>query len=247
MTEKPTGYEPLYVLKSVAPDIWIADGPWIKFYGMPFPTRMTVIRLANGRLWVHSPIAMKNALLEAVSSLGELGYLVAPNWIHYAWIPSWQEEFPEASTYVSPGVVERAEHKGIQLLFEQELCDDAPAIWAEEIDQRVASSDYHREVVFFHRASKTLILTDLIENFEKNKMPWWTRPLLKLGGVCDPDGGMPRDMAFTFKKRPEQLTQLISDMIAWGPEKVILAHGRWYDKNGTEELKRAFRGLLTSP
>lgn len=247
MTEKPTGYEPLYVLKPVAPDIWIADGSWIRFYGIPFPTRMTVVRLSNGEIWVHSPIALENDLLEAVSSLGKIRYLVAPNWIHYAWIPSWQEQFPEASTYVSPGVVERAKRKGIQLLFEQELCDDAPAVWAEEIDQRVANSDYHREVVFFHRASKTLILTDLIENFEKSKMPWWTRPLLKLGGVCDPDGGMPRDMAFTFKKRPEQSTKLISDMIAWGPEKVILAHGRWYDNNGTEELKRAFRGLLTSP
>ncbi|HEY7883616.1 MAG TPA: hypothetical protein VIC08_01570, partial [Cellvibrionaceae bacterium] len=188
---------------------------------------------------------MKNTLLEAISSLGEVGYLTAPNWIHYAWIPVWQEQFPDASTYVSPGVVERADSRGMQLQFKKELCDDAPAVWAEEIDQRVANSEYHREVVFFHRASKTLILTDLIENFEKNKMPWWTRPLLKLGGVCDPEGGMPRDMAAIFKRRPEQLKKLVSDMIAWNPERVILAHGRWYDKNGTEELKRAFRGLLT--
>ena len=24
--EKPTGYEPLYALKNIAPDVWIADG-----------------------------------------------------------------------------------------------------------------------------------------------------------------------------------------------------------------------------
>ena len=45
---RPTGYEPLYTLKPVAPDVWIADGGWIRFYGLPFPTRMTVVRLACG-------------------------------------------------------------------------------------------------------------------------------------------------------------------------------------------------------
>lgn len=38
--DRPTGYEPLYALKHVAPDIWIADGGWIRFYGVPFPTSM---------------------------------------------------------------------------------------------------------------------------------------------------------------------------------------------------------------
>ena len=36
-------------------------------------------------------------------------------------------------------------------------------------------------------------------------------------------------------------------MIALDPERVIIAHGRWYDANGTEELKRAFRWLLDTP
>lgn len=38
--DRPTGYEPLYALKHVAPDIWIAGGGWIRFYGVPFPTSM---------------------------------------------------------------------------------------------------------------------------------------------------------------------------------------------------------------
>jgi hypothetical protein len=32
--------------------------------------------------------------------------------------------------------------------------------------------------------------------------------------------------------------------VAWQPERIILAHGRWYEKDGTEELRRAFRWLL---
>lgn len=244
MTVTSTGYEPLYVLKPVAPDIWIVDGPWIRFYGLPFPTRMTVVRLSNGDVWVHSPIEVGNELEKAVSAIGPVRYLVAPNWIHYAWISVWQKHFPDATTFVSPGVAERAAKKGAQLHFDEELGNKPAIQWSSDIDQRLAESGYHIEAVFFHRASRTLILTDLIENFEKHKMPWWTRPLLKLGGVCAPNGGMPRDMAAGFKKHPEHLQKLVAEMIAWNPEKVILAHGKWYEKDGTKELKRAFRNFV---
>lgn len=61
-----TGYEPLNTLKPVADDIWLIDGPAVRFYGMPFPTRATVVRLANGDLWVHSPTELSDGLRAAV-------------------------------------------------------------------------------------------------------------------------------------------------------------------------------------
>lgn len=242
--DRPTGYEPLYTLKNVAPDIWIADGGWIRFYGVPFPTRMTVIRLSDGGVWVHSPIDSQKELLASVSSLGPVRYLIAPNWIHYAWLPEWQEHFPDASVFVSPGVVERAEKKGVRLDADHELGDEPPSDWTDEIDQRLADSGWHREVVFFHRASKSLVLTDLIENLEASKMPWWTRPFLKMVGICDPHGGMPRDIAATFRRHPAHMKELVSDLIAWNPERIILAHGRWYQEEGTGELQRALARYL---
>lgn len=244
LDEKPTGYEPVNILKSIAPNIWIADGGRIKFYRVPFPTRMTVVRLSTGDMWIHSPIEISNRLSEQVESLGPVRYLVAPNWIHYASIPAWQQRFPEADTFVSPGVVQRAANQGMQLRYDQELSNTPPAVWAEEFDQRLADSGIHRELIFFHRASRSLILTDLIENFESNKVPWWMRPLIRLGGVCDPDGKMPRDMATSFMRHPQHIRSLVADMIAWAPERVVLAHGRWYKENGTAELRRAFRRYL---
>lgn len=94
----PTGYEPLHVLKPVSRDIWIADGGWIRLYGLPFPTRMTVVRLADGGLWVHSPIAELHGLGDAVAALGPVRHLVAPNWLHYAWVTAWQRRFSLAIT-----------------------------------------------------------------------------------------------------------------------------------------------------
>lgn len=243
MAEKLTGYEPLYELKSVAPDIWIVDGSWIKFYGIPFPTRMTVVRLSNGDVWVHSPIALEHELDKAIAAIGPVRYLIAPNWIHYAWISTWQQRFPETFTFVSPGVVERAASRKFELNFDEKLGNEAMSHWSHDIDQRLADSGTHKEIVFFHRASRTLILTDLIENFETDKMPWWTKPLLKIGGVCAPHGGMPRDMAASFRRKPGLLTKLVAEMMAWQPEKVILAHGKWFEKDGTTALQRAFRHL----
>lgn len=241
---RPTGYEPLYVLKPVDADIWVCDGGWIRFYGMPFPTRMTVIRLETGDLWVHSPVAIHAGLAEAVAELGPVRYLIAPNWIHYAWIPDWQARFPEATTWGSPGVTARAESRGMRLHLDHELGDAPPGDWAGQIDQRLAASAWHREVVFFHRISRTLVLTDLIENFEARHMPWWMRPLIRLGRVRDPDGRMPRDIEASFRLRPDHFRDVVQTMIGWAPERVILAHGRWYDRNGTAELRRAFRTIL---
>ena len=241
---RPTGYEPLYTLKAVAPDVWIADGGWIRFYGVPFPTRMTAIRLADGGLWLHSPIGDVAGLADAVAALGPVRHLVAPNWIHYAWVPDWQARFPQAVTWGCPGVAARAASRGMPLALDHELGDAAPAAWAGEIDQRLAQSGLHREAVFLHRASRTLVLTDLIMNFEAAKMPWWTRPLLRIGGVRDPDGGMPRDIAMGFLPQAEHLRDVVETMIGWDPARIILAHGRCYDRDGTAELRRAFRRVL---
>ncbi|SCX84158.1 hypothetical protein SAMN05216420_10168 [Nitrosospira sp. Nl5] len=117
--------------------------------------------------------------------------------------------------------------------------------WDAEISTLPVAGSYMTEVEFFHYASRTLILTDLIVNFEPRKInSLIVRWLTRLGGVQDPDGQMRRDMRLTFSRQRPQLQAAIKKMIAWNPERVILAHGRWYEKNGTDELRRAFRWLL---
>jgi uncharacterized protein DUF4336 len=240
-----TGYEPLGTLKQVARDIWLIDGPAIRFYGMPFSTRATIIRLKSGELWVHSPTRLGDALRREVADLGPVRHLVAPNWIHYAYVGEWQTAFPKAISWAAPGVKERAAKHGMAMRFDHDLGTEAEAPWRGQVEQLIVEgSRVHREAVFFHIASKTLILTDLIENFEPVKLAWWMRPLARLAGIADPDGQMPRDMRATFRKHRDQLRTGVEQMIGWGPERIILAHGRWYETGGVDELKRAFRFVL---
>lgn len=236
-----TGYEPLNTVKQIAGELWLIDGPAIKFHGMPFSTRATIVRLENGDLWVHSPTKMTEDLRAELEALGPVRHLVAPNWIHYAYISEWQAAYPEAIAWAAPGVVARAAKKGMDIRFDHDLGAEAEAPWNGQIDQLIVEgSKIHREAVFFHRASETLILTDLIENFESAKLPVWMRPLVWIFGIDDSDGKMPPDMARTFRDK-ELLVDAIERMIAWKPRRIILAHGRWFEKNGVLELERAFR------
>ncbi len=240
-----SGYEPLNTLKPIGDNIWIVDGPTIKFYGMPFPTRMTVIRLKNGDLFLHSPIALDEGLLAELDALGPVRHLVSPNWIHYASIKVWAARYSEALTWASPGVRERALKKKVTVTFSNDLGEQAAPEWAGEIKQIIVhGSSFHEEVVFFHDASNTLILTDLIENFEAQKMPLWFRPIVWLIGAFDNGGGMPRDMRATFRKGREPLRRAIETMISWRPEKVVIAHGRWFEQDGVGELKRGLGWAL---
>lgn len=240
-----TGYEPLNTLKPVAGDIWVVDGPAIRFYGVPYSTRATVVRLQNGDLWVHSPTRLTDALRAELTALGVVRHLIAPNWIHYAYVAEWQAAFPEAVAWAAPGVAARAASHGMEMRFDHDLGAAAEGPWQGQIDQMIVEgSKIHREAVFFHRGSKTLILTDLIENFEPDRVVWWMRPLIWLMGIGDPDGQMPRDMRMTFRPRKGLLKASVEQMIIWGPERIILAHGRWYETGGVRELRRAFRFVL---
>ncbi|MBZ9672797.1 DUF4336 domain-containing protein [Mesorhizobium sp. ES1-3] len=238
-------YAPIDVLKPAAADVWIVDGPEIEFglgwLKVPFTTRMTVVRLRGGDLVLHSPVRHTAALQTAVEALGPIRYLIAPNSLHYWWLPDWKARLPGATVLAVPGLQKGAKRR---VVVDMELTGhDTP--WPEEIDMLIVSGDVLTEAVFFHRASRTLILTDLIENFEPKRIHgWFYRVLMKIGGVIDPDGKAPFDMRLSFFRHQKPLRSAVRRMINWQPERVIISHGRWYEADGVKELKRAFRWVL---
>jgi hypothetical protein len=230
----------------VAEGVWIIDGQTIG-YGppllkLPFPTRATVLRLGDGGLFVHSPTLLTDALEAEVRAVGEVRFIVAPTRIHYAWVGDWRRRFPEAQVYLAPRVREQA--KGGIDFPARDLAMLAGYPWDDDIATLPVAGSFLTEVVFFHRPSRTLILADLIENFEPAKLSPWLRFLTRLGGAQDPDGATPVDLRMTFSGNKPAFRAAVGQMIAWNPARIILAHGRWYRENGAEELKRAFRWLF---
>jgi len=236
-------YPPLNTLKPVADNVWIVDGPVIRFgprlFRFPFPTRMTVLRLARG-LFIHSPTPLTESLRREIETAGKVRWIVGPNRIHYWWIPEWHAAFADAQVYLAPRIREQA---GERIDFDCRSLDrDGGYPWDDEVATLPVPGRYMTEVAFFHRASHTLILTDLIENFEAHKLPLLMRTLARLGGARHPDGQTPRDMRLTLSRA--EMRRAAETMIGWNPERVVIAHGRWYAENGAAELRRAFRWAL---
>lgn len=239
-------YAPLNTLKPVADDVWIVDGPeirmswlWLK---VPFATRMTVVRLPDGALWLHSPIAPDPALFAAIEALGPVAHLIGPNTLHYSWLPEWATRFPEATVWLAPGLPEKAKRP---LPPHRPITTTPPEAWQGAFEQVIVAGDVLTEADFLHRPSRTAILTDLIENFEPERVRsrFW-RWVIGWSGAADPDGKAPIDMRATFRRHRAAVRAAAETMIGWNPERVIIAHGRWYDRNGAAELKRAFRWVF---
>lgn len=237
-------YKPVQELESFAANVWIANGPYARLSGFSFPTRMVVIKLDDGSLWVWSPIEPTAALFEQVDALGPVAHLVSPNKLHYAHIAAWKKAYPSAVAWASPGVRERAGSQHMDVSFDHDLSDMPDSAWSTSIDQLIfRGSRFFEEVVFFYKPTKALILADLIENFEADKLTFVERILVRLGGSLDPDGKAPGDLRITFFGHHDVARECLARMIAWQPERIVMAHGRCYSGNAEAELRRAFRWL----
>jgi hypothetical protein len=251
----PTGiptslYKPLNRYKPIAPDIGIVDGgfEYMSWLGLrlpwPFTTRMTVVQLANGQLFLHSPIAFDAGLAAHLRAMGRIGHLVSPNKLHYAHIGDWSEAFPEAITWASPGVRQRARAHGIRVSFARDLGPKAPPEWCEDLDQTILGSGSFEEVAFCHKISRTLILADTMMNFELEKLGQPYRFIARLAGAYHPFAQMPLDMRLTFLPNKTKVRAAIEELLACRPGRIILSHGRCIDEDGEGALRRAFAWSL---
>jgi hypothetical protein len=229
-------------LQQISDNLWIHEGESVSFYGFSFPTRMSVIRLPGNRLWIHSPEKLNNGLKEELSTLGHIAYLISPNKLHHLFLDAWLEAFPAAKSYAAPGLIK----KRPDLRFDAELSEHAEEAWADEIEQTLfRGSPLMVEAVFFHKASSTLILTDLVENFDADTLNHWQRIVARWAGILAPNGKMPLDwrLSFRFGGKAQARTEL-ARMLSWQPENIILSHGRCVFGDGTAFLTESFSWLM---
>ena len=227
-------------IKPLSDDIWIADGDTVSWYGMPYTTRSTIIRLDNGHLWVHSPIKITDALLSEVDQLGPVKHLVSPNKIHHLFMNSWKQAYPEAILYASPGLKE----KRADINFEDELEDSPKLAWEKDIDQMIFKGSLNMdEVVFFHKKSRTLILTDLIENFHPDYFSGYKKAIATVTGILSPNGKTPLDWRMSFLFGKKQARASLEKMISWNPSSIIIAHGECIYSDAVGFLKKSFSWL----
>ena len=227
------------MLEAVDRDLWVADGPAVPFFGFPYPTRAALVRLRDGALWVWSPIRLDQQLARAVDGLGPVHHLVAPNKLHHLFLGEWQARWPAARLWAPPGLRPRRP----DLQFDGDLGDAPDPAWAEDIDQVVfRGSVAMEEVVFLHRGSRTALVADLIQRFDPSAVRGWRGRVMRLDGLVGDDGSTPREWRLTFWRRgPARRAK--ARVLAWDPQRVIVAHGDWARSRGREVIERGLRWL----
>ncbi|MBI1818539.1 MAG: DUF4336 domain-containing protein [Deltaproteobacteria bacterium] len=218
-------------------DIWIAERRQ-SFYGLEVGTSMTVIRLADGSLLLHSPVALKPELRSALDAIGRIRYVVAPNRVHHLYAGKVAEAYPEARLWVAPGL----DRKRPDLVFVAVLDDEAPLEWRGQVDQVFfRGRPYENEVVFFHRASRTLIMCDLAFNFgPRVAAPTrWLMRLLRSYGHFGPSKLDP----WLIRDR-HAARQSLEKILAWDFDRVVVAHGDVLQSGGREALRQGYSWLL---
>lgn len=232
------------MLQEFGTNIWIADGGAVSFFGVPYPTRMAVVRLADGGLWVWSPIELNSDIERAVTALGPVRHLVSPNKLHHLFLAEWSARFPGAEMWGTASTIAKIR----QLRFSGTLGDEAPPEWTGQIDQyHLDNSRFLDELMFFHRESRTAIVADysqpFSEAFLKREWPWWTRSLARMVGMVEGRGYAPIEVRMTFFHRAGARAK-VRALIDSDPERVVVAHGEIVRSGGAAYLRRAFSWLL---
>ena len=220
--------------------IWICDGPRVRMMTIPFATRMTIVELEPGNLWVHSPLDPTPEVREAVDALGTVRYIVAPNKIHSLGVASWRERYPSADVWVSPRFRER--HPGVPT--DHVIGTDSPRPWVGQIDFICfGGSSFFDEVVFYHERSRTLILTDLIQRHDPAGESCFWRSVKRAVGVLGRSGGTAWDLRSTFGDRAAARAS-VEALLRWDFDRVVIAHGMCITEDAQRTVREAFAWAL---
>ena len=225
------------MLNTLAENLWEAAQP-LRFVGAELGCRMTCVRLASGAVVVHSPVRGTPELYDAVEGIGSVAWLVAPNAFHHLFVLDWHQRFPNATVLVAPKLrKKRPDLAGAALLTE------TPAEWADELEVlQIEGLPQVNEFVFFHRPSRTLVLTDLAFHFGRDS-PFLTRWLIRLTGRLG-------ELAPTLLERllvrdRAALRESLQKVLEWPFERVVVSHGDILESDRAREaLARGYDWLL---
>jgi short-subunit dehydrogenase len=231
-------------LKQISENIWLYDDTPINAGGLPLPIRMTVVRLSNGDLLLHSPVRYSPMLRDRLKELGQIKYLLAPNIAHWMFLADWQTAAPDALTFAVPGLARRNQVREAGVRIDRELDDGTPAEWADDIETVLVKALFFCEVELFDKRSGTLILTDLVQNLDPRIFPAAAQPLAHLLGVTKPDGKAPIYLRLLLHLGGRSVRAAAQRLVGFAPKKVIFAHGDWFDVRASERLRHSLRWLL---
>jgi hypothetical protein len=200
---------------------------------------MTLVRLSDGGLFVHSPVSLEPALRKEVDALGPVRAVVAPSLFHHLYAAEWSRAYPDAVLCACPGL----ERKRPDLRWQRILLDRPEPEWRGDLEQvHFAARSLESEVVFFHLASRTMICSDALFDLARHPSPL-TRFAARLLGNLRPGPTLLERLLIRDRRGAREQ---VDRMLAWDPERIVLAHGPIVESGAREVLRAAYAWLQAS-
>ena len=224
-------------LRALDRDLWAIDQP-LRVGGLDLGVRTCVIRLGDGGTLVHAPGPRTAGLRGEIEALGPVRALVAPNLLHHMFLAESARAFPQARVFGAPGLREKLG----AIRVDEVLGEKPPSLWARELDQLlVQGTPGLNEVVFLHRASRTLLCLDLCFNVQRSSS-LFTRVFMRANGAYGRFGPS-RLFRYTILKDARAVRESVDRILAWDFERVTVAHGDVLESGGRDALRASFAWL----
>lgn len=232
--------------KNLAPNLWIVDQPDFNTGSAKIGTRMTVIKLASGGLFLHSPTRLDDETRRALDAIGEVRAVVAPARAHHLFVADYMKTWPSARLYGPPGLVGDIQDFRARIGARRDLKLDAilgddPAMeWAGEIEQHLfKGAPWLNEVVFFHPSSRSVIFTDLVFNVPADFRG--ARVFYTL--VSAPGHFGPHRLIRMMIRNRKAARESVAKILEWDFDRVIVTHGDVLESGGKAKFADAFSYL----
>lgn len=223
-------------LKPFVDSLWTATTP-IRFAGTWFPHVMTVVRLRNESVMLHSPCRPSAALFDEIAQVGAVAHVVAPNWFHDLYLREYRAAYP-AAAFWAPAFLGR-QHPGLI----DGVLNAATTPFAELPHIALSGLLSFDETIFFHVPSRTLIVADLLMNaVADEKTPAFTRIGYRLFGLDGRLKVFPLLRWFGVSSRPS-MRRAAEQIVAWDPQHVIVGHGYPMINSISDKLRAALSWL----
>jgi hypothetical protein len=205
-------------LTPFAEGVWLATEP-VSFLGLRLTATMTVLRLGDGSLLLHSPVAMTSERRAAVEALGRVAHLYAPNTFHHLSIGQWAAAFPSARLHAPPGLAK----KRADLRIDRVSGVAPEPAFDGVVDELPIEGFRLEEHALLHRPSRTLVVADLVHNIGRPAHGWtklYTRAMEFYDRVAL--SRLIRMAAFSDRAAARRS---VDDVLARGFDHLVVGHG----------------------
>jgi hypothetical protein len=226
-------------MRQLAADLWDVEVP-LRAFGYEVGRRMTVVRLGDGGLFLHSPAPLTAQLRATLDDLGPVRFIVAPNLVHgHRFMEQYRAAYPSAELVGGPGVDARRR----DLTFDGLLGGVPDPRWRDDLDQAVFLGSYVPEVLFLHRSSRTLIVGDLVIAVSRGSArSRGARIAWTLEGVYG-RAAMPRSYRLVTRNR-RAARRSVERILSWDFDRLVLGHGDVIERGGRAAFERAMAWLV---